>query len=185
VHQAGVMRPQLAKKLAQQSQRDAHSVVGDALFIDPANGDFRVQEGSPALALGFKNFPMDRFGVQKPELKAIARTPEIPWVQTAGSELSTEQLQTIWQARLRSIAGLGDQSAYGLPEPSGVLLVEVPAESKAARAGLREDDVIVACNGKSIKSVSDLKGILAYATDGKLKLEVIRRQQLLSLDLAN
>jgi len=57
---------------------DAHSLVGDALFVDPVNGDFRVKDGSPALGLGFRNFPMDRFGVQKPALRAIARTPEIP-----------------------------------------------------------------------------------------------------------
>ena len=48
------------------------------MFVDPADGDFRVKEGSPALKLGFVNFPMDQFGVQKPELKAIARTPEMP-----------------------------------------------------------------------------------------------------------
>ncbi|UCD52616.1 MAG: PDZ domain-containing protein [Phycisphaerales bacterium] len=185
VHRAGVMQPQPAEKLAEQSQRDAHSVIADALFVDPAHGDFRVKDGSPALALGFQNFPMDRFGVQKPELKAIARTPEIPWVQMADSEVSVEQLQTIWQARVRDIAGLGDQSAYGLPAPSGVLLVKVPAGSQGARSGLQKDDVIVACNGKPIKSVSDLKGILAYATTGKLKLEVIRRQRSLSLDLVD
>lgn len=57
---------------------DAHSLVGDALFVDPVNGDFRVKDGSPALGLGFRNFPMDRFGVQKPALRAIARMPEIP-----------------------------------------------------------------------------------------------------------
>jgi len=187
VHRAGVTQPQPAEKLAKQSQRDAHSVVADALFVDPAKGDFRVKEGSPALALGFKNFPMDRFGVQKPELKAIARTPEIPWVQTAKAQTrpSAQKLPTLWQARARDIAGLGDQSAYGLPEPSGVLLVEVPTSSKAAKAGLRKDDVIVGCNGRPIKTVSDLLGILAYATDGKLKLEVIRKQQTLAIDLAN
>jgi len=185
VHRAGVTQPQPAAKLAEQSQRDAQSVAADALFVDPAHGDFRVKDGSPALALGFENFPMDRFGVQKPELKAIARTPEIPWIQTAGLDVSARQLHTIWQARVRDIAGLGDQSAYGLPEPSGVLLVEVPAGSRAARSGLQKDDVIVACNGKPIKSLSDLKGILAYATSGTLKLDIIRRQQSLSLDLVD
>ena len=70
--------PQPATKLAQQSKRDKHSIVADAMFVDPANGDFRVQGGSPVLKLGFMNFPMDHFGVQKPELKAIARTPEMP-----------------------------------------------------------------------------------------------------------
>jgi hypothetical protein len=57
---------------------DAHSLVGDPMFIDPARGDFRVKDGSPALAIGFKNFPMDRFGVQSPRLRSIARAPEIP-----------------------------------------------------------------------------------------------------------
>ena len=48
------------------------------MFMDPAGGDFRVKDGSPALKLGFVDFPMDQFGVQKPELKAIARTPKMP-----------------------------------------------------------------------------------------------------------
>ena len=54
---------------------DEDSIVADPLFVDPAKGDFRVKDGSPALKLGFKNFPMDQFGVKKPSLKAIARTP--------------------------------------------------------------------------------------------------------------
>ncbi len=78
VHVEGVTVPEPAKKLAEQSKRDAHSIAADAMFVDPANGDFRVREGSPALKLGFVNFPMDQFGVQKPELRAIARTPEMP-----------------------------------------------------------------------------------------------------------
>jgi hypothetical protein len=57
---------------------DAHSLIGDPRFVDPASGDYRVEDGSPALKLGFENFPMDRFGVQKPELKRIARTPDLP-----------------------------------------------------------------------------------------------------------
>jgi len=51
---------------------DVHSVVADPLFVDPAAGDYRVRPDSPALALGFENFPMDGFGVLKPEFKAEA-----------------------------------------------------------------------------------------------------------------
>lgn len=68
----------LATRLQKQSGRDEHSLVGDAQFVDPAHGDYRVKEGSAALGLGFVNFPMDRFGVQKPALKALARTPILP-----------------------------------------------------------------------------------------------------------
>ena len=73
----GRKEPGPATKLAEQSKRDRHSIEADALFRDAASGDFRVKPGSPALALGFKNFPMNQFGVQKPELKAIARQPVI------------------------------------------------------------------------------------------------------------
>ena len=49
-----------------------------AQFVDPAQGDYQVKEGPPALSLGFVNFPMDRFGVQRPALKALAHTPVLP-----------------------------------------------------------------------------------------------------------
>ena len=60
---------------------DAHSRVGEPRFVDPAKGDYRVKAGSPALQLGFKNFPMDQFGVTSPRLKAIARIPDFPKVE--------------------------------------------------------------------------------------------------------
>jgi len=78
VHRTGVTDQKPATKLAEQSRQDVHSIEADAQFIDAARGDFRVRKESPALALGFKNFSMRDFGVQKPELKALARTPDIP-----------------------------------------------------------------------------------------------------------
>ena len=51
---------------------DIHSSMEYPMFMDPVNYDFRVREGSPALRLGFKNFPMDQFGVQAPHLKKLA-----------------------------------------------------------------------------------------------------------------
>jgi hypothetical protein len=52
---------------------DVHSSLADPMFIDTnktwpnyaPKGDYSVKSGSPALALGFKNFPMDSFGVMK------------------------------------------------------------------------------------------------------------------------
>jgi len=52
---------------------DLGSVFADPLFIAPARGDYRVRANSPALKLGFKNFPMDNFGVLKPEFRAEAQ----------------------------------------------------------------------------------------------------------------
>ncbi len=69
---------------------DANSISGDPMFVDPEKGDYRVKEGSPAFEIGFVNFPMDQFGVRKPELKAIARTPLLPMVEIAGSAPGAE-----------------------------------------------------------------------------------------------
>jgi len=53
---------------------DVHSLFADPLFADPDNDDFRVKPESPALQLGFKNFPMDDFGSRKPALRAEAQS---------------------------------------------------------------------------------------------------------------
>jgi hypothetical protein len=85
VHRRRAVSPEPAKTLAQQSQRDAQSVIADAGFMDPTQGNYQVRLRSRVLALGFKNFPMDQFGVQDPKLKALARTPDIPRLKTSRS----------------------------------------------------------------------------------------------------
>jgi hypothetical protein len=42
---------------------DKDSMVADPKFIDPANNDYRVNDDSPALKLGFKNFEMGKWGL--------------------------------------------------------------------------------------------------------------------------
>src|SRR5207302_6621053 len=64
LYKPGQEQPAPPAALQRQSGRDEHSIEADAMFIEPAKGDYRVKEGSVALALGFKNFPMDSFGVQ-------------------------------------------------------------------------------------------------------------------------
>ena len=194
VHREGLAEPKPAAGLAEQSRRDANSIVADAMFVDPASGDFRVKDGSPALKLGFVNFPMDEFGVQKPELKAIARTPEMPGLTKptgtsaggdarATSKTEAKRSRYVLQAQVRGIAGLGDRSAYGLPEEFGVLLLNVPAGSPANKAGLQKDDVILACNDKPVRTVANLLDIQNEAAGGKLRPSIVRKQQTLSVDI--
>ncbi len=178
VHCEGLESPQPAEGLADQSRRDEHSIVADAMFVDPAKGDFRVKDGSPALALGFVNFPMDKFGVKKPELKAIARTPEIPKLErTVRASRVVKRANYIFQAAIRDIASLGDRSAYGLPDESGVLLLDVPAASLAARAGLRKDDVILACDDQPVRNARELWKLRDKAAGRALALRVSRGQK--------
>jgi membrane-associated protease RseP (regulator of RpoE activity) len=182
----GQATPVPATVLQRASGRDEHSIVADVLFVDPARGDYRVKDNSPALALGFKNFPMDQFGVQKPALKAIARTPEIPQLKplpVEGEKPAGPRLNYAWQAQVRDIAGLGDRSAYGLPEEAGVLVLQVPVGSPAAKAGLQKDDVILGCNGKPVPTVSALRAVQDGAAGQPLKLAVIRKQQTVSVEI--
>jgi hypothetical protein len=51
---------------------DTHSLYADPQFVAPEKGNFSVKPNSPTLKLGFKNLPMDQFGAQKPEYRAIA-----------------------------------------------------------------------------------------------------------------
>lgn len=44
--------------------QDVHSVVADPLFVDVANGDFRLKPQSPALALGFQQIEVERIGLR-------------------------------------------------------------------------------------------------------------------------
>ena len=41
------------------------------MFADMEGLHFQVKPGSPALKLGFENFPTDRFGVVKPEFRKL------------------------------------------------------------------------------------------------------------------
>lgn len=44
---------------------DANSIVADPLFVDAANGDYRLRSESPAFKLGFQPIPFDQIGVRK------------------------------------------------------------------------------------------------------------------------
>jgi hypothetical protein len=175
--------PVPAVELQKVSGQDQHSLRGDAMFVDPADGDFRVKPGSPALALGFKNFPMDQFGVQSPSLKAIARTPSF----AAGVEPASQRDPTVrtWLgADVRNIIGLDEQSAHGLSGETGVLVLRVPADGPLSKAGLHSGDVIIAMNGAAIDNVADLLHPPHPPTAGaEAKVSVVRDQHNVDLDL--
>lgn len=166
---------------------DADSLAGDPMFVDPAKGDFRVKDGSPALKIGFKNFPMDQFGVKKPAFKAIAKSPQTPEVPIGGKPSSTAAapVQTMaiapiqyWLgARLHTLGGQ-EFSAFGVgKEDGGVQLAELSADSAAATAGLKQNDLIRSVNGKKVSNTAALFAVLVAAGDAPLELSVVRNQK--------
>jgi len=181
LHKPGQKDPAPASALAKQSGLDAHSVEADAMFVDPARGDYRVAAGSPALKLGFKNFPMDQFGVLKPDLKKIARTPVLPAAGSgpAAEKSSRDGRTQVWLgAKVKNVVGMGEVSASGLPGEIGILVVAAPADSPAVKAGLRAGDVIIGCGGKA---TDDLKTLLkeygAAKAGQKVPIAVHRTQK--------
>lgn len=165
---------------------EAHSIVGDPMFVDPKSGDYRVKPGSPALKIGFKNFPMDQFGVKKPALKAIARTPELPdLVAVSDSPSRGKDSKSVeWMgARLMSITA-ANYSAFGVSmDDGGAYFEKVPAGSKAAEAGFQENDVIQKINGKPVSDVKQLSKKTPGSEGSPMEIIYVRDQKEMKLNM--
>ena len=70
------LKPQDSWQQWQKLGLDAHSVIGDPLFVDPDKDDFRLKPDSPALKLGFKPIPIEQIGPYKdPLARQLADRP--------------------------------------------------------------------------------------------------------------
>ena len=155
LHQAKVAVSR-AVELGKQSGRDKNSMMGDALFVNPLEGDYRAREGSPAFGIGFKNFAMDSFGVRPKNLKALAQKPRM--TNQVAIEASAAKID--WQgAQAEDLVNPSMISAVGLGERLGVLLSKVSTGSKAEAMGLRTLDVLQQVNGIAVRSVKELEGV--------------------------
>jgi hypothetical protein len=152
---------------------DTHSAYGDPQFIDPANGDYRVKDGSPALKAGFVNFPMDRFGVQKPALKALARTPELPHYQyraadPAADKQATRRVTVKWLGAVMTLLEGEEFSAFGINEEDGGLHIKrLGKGSPLEIATLQVDDVIQSINGDPVKDLASLNKAISNLKKGQ------------------
>jgi hypothetical protein len=144
---------------AQKNKTDWHSRQGDPQFVNDDAGDFTVQPTSKALAIGFKNFPMHAFGVVSPDLKRKAAKPKITGVRTL--DPGKKGAITEWLgATVKNIETLGEQSASGLPDKEGVLIVTVAPGSLAESNGLEAGHVIRMINGKPVANVAEMLNAL-------------------------
>lgn len=184
VHVKGMKGVEPASELARQSGNDRHSLKGDALFSAPGLGDFSVRASSPALKLGFRNFPMDRFGVRSRHLKALARTPDIP--EVAGNRLEKRETVLVKKlgAEVRIAEGEGDLSVFGLmPEDLGraLVIVKVQKDGPCSSAGILPGDVLLMAGGNKVDGVEKLERLLP--SSGKLTVTVRRNQENRKVDL--
>jgi hypothetical protein len=169
-----------AKTLAALSGQDVHSLTGDALFVDTQHGNFTVAPASSALTLGFVNFPMDRFGVRSPTLRALAKTPDIP--RLLAEEPSTVHVEpgapAFWHGALvRNLAGQAEVSSLGAPGLTGVLVGFVLPKSPAETAGLKINDLLLAVDGERLENLQALQKISEDWPYGHTAILSILRQQ--------
>ncbi len=162
---------------AQKNKTDLNSLQGNPQFVNDAAGNFNVKPTSKAITIGFKNFPMDQFGVVSPALKQKALKPKITGVRTleAGKKgASTEWLGAI----IKNVETLGEQSASGLPDKDGVLIVKVNQGSLAERSRLEAGDVIRKISGKTVANTAEMLNALQVVMwQGQTEAIIIRNQK--------
>ena len=154
---------------------DQHSVYGSAEFMNPSSGDYRVKESSVALTVGFKNFDMDCFGVISPHLKALAKKAPLPVLMEFLSATSGE-IQQFMGMQLRNVTTVGERSAAGLSETSGVWIITVPKGARLHEI-FQPNDVIIAANGEKIANASDLRKACKETEIEKITFTMMRNQK--------
>lgn len=170
--------------IAQAKGTDKNSISGDPLFHNPNKADYTVAANSPAFKIGFKNIVMTSFGVQKPELKKLAMQPVINPLLVVGQYKQPATIISFLGSKLKSVEGIGDRSAYGLPDEKGVVVIDAGSNSLFSQSGILSKDVIRTANGKLISSIQDLIKIYQSQKSGSiLSIELIRNQKLLKKDL--
>lgn len=173
--EAGNVEP---AKTAEATLDDADSLYGNAKFIDPENADFRVATQSPALQVGFENFPMTGFGVTYPALKALTTSPPIRLPREGASNTPVKPREyTYGGATMRPLLTDDDITATGMFDKKGVFLIRVTADSPLADDGFQTDDVVLAINGRDVASHRTLADMLDKLGKGEHTADVWRGQE--------
>ncbi|MDF7799240.1 discoidin domain-containing protein [Pontiellaceae bacterium B1224] len=168
------------KKIQNAYKTDPNSIYGDPMFADPAAGDFTVTNTELADQIGWVNFPMDQFGVQKPSLKAIAKTPEIPAIELTPDEV-IEGIDYMGGV-IKNIENDGEKSAAGLPDYKGAKIEKGLTQGLFSVIKLQDDDVVLKMDDEDISNIDDfmtrMDGDKVYKT-----MSVWRYQKMLVIEL--
>jgi hypothetical protein len=169
---------------SQQLGNDLHSTYGDPGFINPAAGDYRVKPGSKALSIGFKNFPMDQFGVISAELKKLAKKAPVPILAKAAA-VSKGSIVDWFGLKIKNLETLGERSATGMPDETGILILSIAENSPFAKY-LKPNDVLIAYRQRKLLKIPDLiEEQERSRTNQSIELTVFRNQSPLKIKLDN
>ncbi|MDF7806314.1 right-handed parallel beta-helix repeat-containing protein [Pontiellaceae bacterium B12219] len=167
-----------AVALQKETFDDAESLYGNAAFVAPADGNFRVKAGSPALQTGFKNFPMTGFGVTSPELRKSAGTPPVKLpTKAASNRYRKVPAKEVCGAMVKSLDSEAELTATGMHERIGVFLINVPPDSELAAYGFKSDDVVLFVDGTSTPGLREFSRIFSKLKPGSHNAKVWRAQE--------
>ena len=168
------------KKAQTSYKTDKNSVYGDPVFADAKNGDFTVTNTELTNKIGWVNFPMDQFGVQKPSLKAIAKTPEIPEIELTADEVipGIEFMGGV----IKNIVNDGEKSAAGLPDYKGAKIIKDLKKGIFSVIKLQADDVVLKMDNEDITNIDDFVEKIGSEKVYKT-MSVWRYQKLIVIDM--
>jgi hypothetical protein len=177
VHNPAARKTEPAVALQKETLDDAHSLYGNAQFVAPETGDFSVAADSPALQVGFENFPMTEFGVTSKRLKELVDTPPFTQPERVASNVYRVPPEVKVQgATVRSMRSLADVSATGMQEAIGSYLIDVPANSPLAGFGFKSGDVVLMIDRTSTPSARDFGRTVDKLRSGPHTAKVWRGQ---------
>ncbi|MEN8118661.1 MAG: PDZ domain-containing protein, partial [Bacteroidota bacterium] len=160
------------------SEDDGLSLYGNAKFVDPENGDFKVAENSPALRVGFENFETSGYGVVSERLKTMAKTPEIILPgKVEPNEARVLKTTPVLGAEGRSLQTRTDLSATGMFDLTGFILIKVPENSRMAGFGFKADDVVLEVDGTKIHDGNRFNRFMSQLKPGPHHAKIMRGQQ--------
>lgn len=86
---------------------------------------------------------------------------------------------------LRNVAGLGDRSAYGLPDEHGVIIEHISPGSILEKSPLMKGDVIRKMNTREVRNCEELMSIYREINwTGRARVEIIRNQKAVSAEVS-
>lgn len=152
-------------------EKDENSVVTDPMFAFASPNDYTVGGKSEILAKGFVNFPMTDADFGRPDKP---NPPPFVYISAQSDGLTLEYGGML----LADITGDGMQSAAGLPDKEGVMILRVPFDSPFSAYGLRMSDVIRTVNGRTVENAADFAEIFGGIAAGEtVTAEIVRNQR--------
>src|SRR5213078_3013469 len=173
---AGVVSA-LGRSLPTQGGRVVDSVIQTDAALNPGNSGGALADGLGRVVGINTAVAGVGLGLAVP-INAATR-------KIVGALMSDGRYRRAWIGIAGGPRPLPPRLAAGLGQRGGVEIVEVVADSPAARAGVRAEDLIVAVNQSAVEGVDDLLREMTGDLIGEtVRLDLIREGRELSIEVA-